>query len=204
MFLEILIGAQMATGVQEGRLIMEIITLSTICAVLLAGSGAAVYHYEKAIRILKYALCICYADIKSLRNSVDKLRRISDYYECEGKLAAQQCAELRDLRVRQSRDSTFAACREGAHPGELLKDLYFKNATILGIARQFGVARSVIHRILAGKQAITADTAYKLEKAYGVSALMLLNMQAKYDLQAITAKHKCAKQGGQQKQFIIE
>lgn len=93
MFLEILIGARMVTGVQESRLIMEITTLSAICAVLLAGSGAAVYHYEKAIRILKDELLVCYADIKGLRNSVDKLRRTSDYYEREWKLAAQQCAK---------------------------------------------------------------------------------------------------------------
>ena len=167
---------------------MEIIALSVLCGSVIAGSGMAVYHYEKAIRLLKDELLACYTDIKGLHNSIDKLRRTSDHYECEWKLATQQCAELRDRCVRQSRDSAFVACHEAAHPGELLKDMYFKNTTILGIAKQSGVAKSVVQRILVGKQAITADAAYKFEKAYGVSALMLLNMQANHDLQAIAVK----------------
>lgn len=167
---------------------MEIIALTVLCGIVIACSGMAVHHYEKAIRILKAELLVCYADIKGLRNSVDTLRRASDHYECEWKLATQQCAELRDTLLRQSRDKAFVACREAAHPGELLKDMYFKNTTIRIIAKQSGVAKSVVQRILVGKQAITADAAYKFEKAYGVSALMLLNTQAKHDLHVITYK----------------
>jgi len=167
---------------------MEVITLSIMCVILIAGSGVAVYHYEKAIRILKDELIVSYTDIKGLRNSVDTLRRTSDHYECEWNLSLRRCTELRDTLLHQSRDKAFVACHEAAHPGELLKELYFKNTTIRIIAKQSGAAKSVIQRILVGKQAITADAAYKFEKAYGVSALMLLNMQANHDLYVITCK----------------
>ena len=121
------------------------------------------------------------AFIKSLQNNIDGLRSVANQ-------SVQQCAELRGSLFRQSRARAFTAGHGASHPGELLKALYFKNTALKAIAKQSGVSQSVIQRILVGKQAITADAAYKFEKAYGVSALMLLNMQANHDLYAITCK----------------
>ena len=167
---------------------MEVITLSIMCTILIAGSGVAVYHYEKAIRMLTDELAVSDADIQGLHSTIDKLRAtaIQHSHEC-GQLAAE-CAELRDALLRQSRDAAFVACCEAAHPGELLRNVYFKNEQVRGIVAKSGVSKSVVQRIKTCKQAVTAAAAYKFEKAYGVSALMLLNMQAKHALQAITCK----------------
>jgi len=163
---------------------MEVIVfyvLCAVCAIVIAGSGVAVYHYEKAIQLLKDELGASDALIKSSQNKIDGLRSTANH-------SVQQCAELRGRLLRQSRARAFTAGHGASHPGELLKELYFKNTALKAIAKQSGVSQSVIQRILVCKQAVTSDAAYKFEKAYGVSALMLLNMQANHDLQAISVK----------------
>ncbi|QFY89735.1 HigA family addiction module antidote protein [Magnetovirga frankeli] len=69
-----------------------------------------------------------------------------------------------------------------AHPGEVLKDGWPDEVTITAAARQLGVTRAALSRILNGHAAISADMALRLQDWLGISAQMWLRMQAAYDL----------------------
>lgn len=69
------------------------------------------------------------------------------------------------------------------HPGELVGD----NLTDLGYsvaeaAKAIGVSRQALNNVIAGRSAISADMAIRLEKAIGSTADTWLAMQAAYDL----------------------
>lgn len=70
------------------------------------------------------------------------------------------------------------------HPGEVLLEEFLKpmglsqNRLALGI----GVHARRINEIVLGKRAITADTALRLGKFFGMSAKFWLGLQADYDL----------------------
>jgi addiction module HigA family antidote len=49
-------------------------------------------------------------------------------------------------------------------------------------ARNLGVTRQQLYRVLKGDCGISADMAWRLEKAIGGSARLWLSMQATYDL----------------------
>ncbi|EKD98399.1 MAG: plasmid maintenance system antidote protein [uncultured bacterium] len=69
-----------------------------------------------------------------------------------------------------------------AHPGEVLKDGWPESVTITAAAKQLGVTRAALSRILNGHAAISADMALRLQDWLGIDAQMWLRMQAAYDL----------------------
>lgn len=54
--------------------------------------------------------------------------------------------------------------------------------TITAAAKQLGVTRAALSRILNGHAAISADMALRLQAWLGINAQMWLRMQAAYDL----------------------
>jgi addiction module HigA family antidote len=71
------------------------------------------------------------------------------------------------------------------HPGEILRDeLDELGITPTEFARQIDVAPNRISQILAGKRAITGDTALRLGHWFGTEPQFWLNLQAQYDLVA--------------------
>ncbi|MBK1720528.1 HigA family addiction module antitoxin [Thiocystis violacea] len=68
------------------------------------------------------------------------------------------------------------------HPGEVLKDGWPEAVTITAGAKQLGVTRAVLSRILNGHAGISADMALRLQDWLGINAEMWLRMQAAYDL----------------------
>lgn len=70
------------------------------------------------------------------------------------------------------------------HPGEVLLEEFLNP---LGIS-QYRLAKDVsvpprrINEIVHGKRSVTADTALRLERYFGVSARFWLNLQSLYDL----------------------
>jgi len=71
------------------------------------------------------------------------------------------------------------------HPGEILKDeLDELGITPTEFARQIDVAPNRINQIIAGKRAITGDTALRLGHWFGTEPQFWLNLQAQYDLVA--------------------
>ena len=71
-------------------------------------------------------------------------------------------------------------------PGEiLLRNFYSRSVNSMRLDKEIGVPQRRIGEIVAGKRAITADTAARLGVYFGIEAEFWLNLQAHYDL-AIT------------------
>lgn len=74
---------------------------------------------------------------------------------------------------------------EAEHPGTLLRDhvLPGLDLSVSQAARDLGVTRQTLHRILAGNAAISTEMAARLEKFCGVSSEFWLDCQHRYELQ---------------------
>ena len=69
------------------------------------------------------------------------------------------------------------------HPGEILADeLVELKKTPTELARELHVPTNRISQLVAGKRAMTADTALRLERRLGVSAAFWMNLQKRYEL----------------------
>jgi addiction module HigA family antidote len=70
------------------------------------------------------------------------------------------------------------------HPGEILREdvLPALRLSVTEAARQLGVARQTLHRILAGKAAVTPEMAVRLGKFGGNGPGLWLRLQQTYDL----------------------
>ncbi|MHB1513981.1 MAG: HigA family addiction module antitoxin [Acidiferrobacter sp.] len=73
---------------------------------------------------------------------------------------------------------------EPIHPGEILLEDFMKpqNISINGLARDIIVPPGRISAIVNGKRAISADTALRLGKYFGVAPQTWMGLQAEYDL----------------------
>ena len=72
-------------------------------------------------------------------------------------------------------------------PGEILMEEFMKpmGISINGLARDIDVPPNRISEILKGKRAITADTALRLGKYFGVSPEIWLDLQTNYGLRVM-------------------
>lgn len=70
------------------------------------------------------------------------------------------------------------------HPGEILREEFLMplGISINRLAREIVVPPGRISEIVNAKRGITADTALRLARFFGVSAQMWLGLQAEYDL----------------------
>jgi addiction module HigA family antidote len=90
--------------------------------------------------------------------------------------AAVDYAEIVDRRAR----------RVGPiHPGAILEEEFLEPLGIsaYALARDISVPRNRITEILHGERAITADTALRLGRFFGMSAEFWLSLQLDYDLE---------------------
>jgi addiction module HigA family antidote len=69
-------------------------------------------------------------------------------------------------------------------PGEILYEEFMKplGVSINALARELAVPPNRISEIVSGKRAITADTALRLGKYFGVSPEVWLNLRVDFDL----------------------
>ena len=81
--------------------------------------------------------------------------------------------------------------RQPTHPGGILKRHYIEplSLTISGIAKDLGVSRKTVSKIVNEKGSITPDMALRLSRAFNTTPELWLNLQTKYDLWA--AERKC-------------
>ncbi len=84
-----------------------------------------------------------------------------------------------------------------AHPGEHLREDYLPvyGLSAGGLARAMGLSdRTRVERLVRGRQPVTPDTALRLAKVFGTSALFWMNLQAQHDLsrEAISARDELA------------
>ncbi|NLT23623.1 MAG: HigA family addiction module antidote protein, partial [Syntrophorhabdus sp.] len=70
------------------------------------------------------------------------------------------------------------------HPGEILLEEFLKplNLSQNRLALGIGVPARRINEIVLGKRSVSADTALRLARFFGVSAEFWLGLQAQYDL----------------------
>ena len=69
------------------------------------------------------------------------------------------------------------------HPGAILKDeLEEIGVSPTEFARQIAVPPNRVSQIIAGKRAVTGDTALRLGHWFGTEPQFWLNLQAQYDL----------------------
>lgn len=71
------------------------------------------------------------------------------------------------------------------HPGEILLEEFLRPMGIsqYRLAKDIGVHPRRINEIVHGKRAITANTALRLSRYFGLSERFWLNLQARYDLE---------------------
>ena len=71
------------------------------------------------------------------------------------------------------------------HPGEILMEGFLEPMGLnqCRIAKDISVPPRRINEIVHGKRSITADTALRLGRFFGMSAQFWLNLQTRYDLE---------------------
>ena len=75
---------------------------------------------------------------------------------------------------------------EPTHPGELLKEeIEYRGISQRTLAKQTGMAYSVLNEVLNCKRPVTTIYAILFEAALDIESEMLIRMQADYDLQII-------------------
>ena len=86
--------------------------------------------------------------------------------------------------MSNSSTTTDADRIDPIHPGEVLMEDFIEGFGITQnkLAVAIGVPPRHINEIVHGKRAVTADTALRLGKCFGVSAQFWLNLQTQYDL----------------------
>lgn len=75
------------------------------------------------------------------------------------------------------------------HPGEVLKDeLDGLGVTPTGFARQIDVPPNRVSQIIAGKRAVTGDTALRFGHWFGTDPQFWLNLQSAYEIRVAKKK----------------
>jgi len=71
------------------------------------------------------------------------------------------------------------------HPGEILLEEFLQPLGIsqYRLSKDISVAPRRINEIVQGKRSITADTALRLARYFGLSERFWLNLQSRYDLE---------------------
>lgn len=71
------------------------------------------------------------------------------------------------------------------HPGEILLEEFLKPLGIsqYKLSKDISVPPRRINEIVQGKRSITADTALRLARYFGLSERFWLNLQSRYDLE---------------------
>lgn len=79
-------------------------------------------------------------------------------------------------------------------PGEVLREEFMAPMAISAraLARDIDVSAKRISEILHGERAITADTALRLSRRFGVSAEFWMNLQTAHDLERARRRQQAA------------
>jgi len=89
----------------------------------------------------------------------------------------------------------MATMHNPAHPGEIIRELCLepRDLSVADAAKQLGVSRKTLYKIINGKGAVTPEMALRLELVFGSTAQTWLNMQTTYDLWLLKDKRKALK-----------
>ncbi len=82
-----------------------------------------------------------------------------------------------------------ATLNDPIHPGIILADeLAELDISPAALARELHIPANRLYQLIAGKRAMTADTALRLQQWLGVSAGFWMNLQKRYELD-VAAQH---------------
>jgi len=78
----------------------------------------------------------------------------------------------------------MAMTRVTTHPGEMLHEEFMLPLGLSAreLAREIGVPHNRITELVAGRRGMSADTALRLERYFGMEARFWMNLQASHDL----------------------
>lgn len=82
-----------------------------------------------------------------------------------------------------------------AHPGEMLREEFMEplGLTAYHLAKELHVSLPRINDLVRERRAMTADTAVRLEKYFGMSARFWMNVQIDYDIRLAAQKSDVSK-----------
>ena len=71
------------------------------------------------------------------------------------------------------------------HPGEILKADFMAplGLSVSALSRAIGVPRTRLNDVVLGRRGVTADTAMRLARYFGVGARFWMNLQSHYELE---------------------
>ncbi len=71
------------------------------------------------------------------------------------------------------------------HPGKILQEEFLEPLGIsqYRLAKDIGVSPRRINEVVHGKRAVSADTALRLSRYFGMSERFWINLQSRYDLE---------------------
>jgi len=107
----------------------------------------------------------------------------------QGTRLTRQALRARSTLGRPTLKSEFANPPR-RHPGLLLHDVVFPalGLSVSQAARDLGVTRQTLHRLLSGRAAVSIEMALRLEKLCGVPSTLWLAHQYGYDLNQLREK----------------
>ena len=78
------------------------------------------------------------------------------------------------------------------HPGEVLREEFLEpmEISVYRLSKETGLSQTRIGQIIKGKRSVTAETALKLGKFFGVPAEFWMNLQTLYDIEEAKKRHK--------------
>lgn len=83
---------------------------------------------------------------------------------------------------------------EPTHPGEILKnEIEYRGITQRNLAAKMGISYSQLNEILNGKRPVNTEVALMFEAALGLDPEMLVNMQARYNMQTARKDNNLSK-----------
>ena len=87
----------------------------------------------------------------------------------------------------------MAILARAVHPGKILADeLEESGVTPSAFAREIGAPPDRIRRIIAGKRSVSADSALRFGRWFGVEPQFWLNLQSQFDLAVAQARADAA------------
>jgi addiction module HigA family antidote len=78
------------------------------------------------------------------------------------------------------------------HPGEILKEEFLvpMDISVYRLSKETGLSQTRLSQIIKGMRSITAETAVKLGKFFGVAAEFWMNLQSFYDIEEAQKKYR--------------
>ena len=78
------------------------------------------------------------------------------------------------------------------HPGEVLKEEFLEpmGISVYRLSKETGLSQTRLSQIIKGKRSITAESAVKLGKFFGVPAEFWMNLQSLYDIEEARKQYR--------------